>query len=104
MYHTLDYSKSLKTNDSIVELFDGTVGAIKLILTINNECFVLIHTFKKNDLGTIFENYCSHLILLENLNNSVQLFPISCIKQKCILIYTGVINSISFFPNPYERD
>jgi hypothetical protein len=45
MYHTLYYSNSLTTNDSIVELLDGTVGAIKFILTINNECFVLIHPF-----------------------------------------------------------
>jgi hypothetical protein len=104
IFHTLDYCKPFKTNDSIIELIDGTLGAIKLILTISNECYILVNIFKMSDMGNNLENFCSHLKLIENQENAVKLVPLTFIKQKCLLIDTGVSKMVSFFPNRYEKD
>jgi Transposase family tnp2 len=104
LFHTIDYCKQLKTNDSVVELIDGTLGEIKLIITIKDDCFVLLKIFSKSKNRNIFENFDSQICLIDNLEIADCLYPINSIKRKGILMNTGSTISVTFFPNDYERD
>jgi Transposase family tnp2 len=104
MYHTVEYCKLLKTNDSVVELVDGTLGAIKLITKIENDCFVLLKTITKSKKQNSFQTFQSQIWLIDNLGSTECLIPIASIRRKGVLMMTGSTNSITFLPNVYERD
>jgi hypothetical protein len=105
IFTDIAYSESLKTNDSLVETLDGTVGFIKLFFQERDKFYILL-SIKHSLCETSFSNNrgCKHLKLMHDTVPILKIYPVTEIKRKCIVIETNPSLLYSFIPNQYERD
>lgn len=85
VHHSVEYSRVHKTDDTAVELINGTYARIQKILIVNNECFLKLSQSKIVS-GNVF-NGIEHIkkILSEDTVNLVYL-PVHNIKCKVVLV------------------
>jgi hypothetical protein len=103
VFTDLAYNKSLKTNDSLVETIDGTVGFIKLFFKERDEYYILL-LINYSISEPNFNNECKHLKSMLATVPQMKIFTAAEIKRKCIVIETEPSLLYSFIPNRYERD
>lgn len=106
IFTTTAYSNKIKTNDSLVILSNNEFGLIKNILRLNDECYLLLNMCLKKIKNCVEPAFglCSHLILVEKLDDEFILILSSQILKKGLLVPTEHSNYITSFPNTIEHE
>jgi hypothetical protein len=104
IFTDITYSRSLKTNDSLVETYDGTVGFIKSFFKENNSYYILLQNELGHESTDEIYKICKHLKKLPCIENVNKIFSVTDIKRKCVVIQKIPSLVYSFIPNKYERD
>lgn len=96
LYSTVKYSKSKKSNDSIVLLKNNTYGRINNIYIQNNKTYLIIEIIE-----TLENLFCEEIILTKNSKTSSVIVSEFDIRQKCFLCenekFSYIMKCYSFF-------
>lgn len=100
LYSTTDYSKSKKSNDSIIKLKDNTFGKIIKICVQSQKTYLIIEIIET------FENlYCDEICLTKESNKETFIIvPELEIEYKCVLIESEKFNYIVKYCNFFDKD
>lgn len=103
IFHTKDYSKKIKTNDSVVQLKNGSISTISSIFSIQNQVYIFGYELKFDDSNEM-NKICPHLKVSIDRNTYFLLYAIEDIDHKCVYLKYENKHIISLFPNKVERD
>jgi hypothetical protein len=96
VYSTADYKKSIKLDNSFVELKDESFGKIMKIFTFNDKIYTLID---KKYCYDPTQNPYNNLKILKCQRSELICCPVQFIKQKLILLISESMICLSMFPN-----
>ncbi|KAL7290608.1 hypothetical protein TKK_0015370 [Trichogramma kaykai] len=108
VYHSANYNRVSKTNDSVVQLMSGKILEIHHFLKVQENCYIcgcewLITDidFNRKKKSNIDKPIVKHILKVQEKKNFM-IFGINDIRKKAICIDTGEKVYISFLPNDYE--
>ena len=104
-FHSVNYTRAQKTNDSVIETVSGKIIEIHYFLSSGNECYICGRVWVIGDNGFHKENgppIAYHISKVLKKRSKYIFCEITKIKQKAIVIDTQEQVYLTFIPNNYE--
>lgn len=105
-YHTVNYTRVQKTNDSVVETSTGQIIEMHYVVKFENNCYVCgcEWLIGPNDFNLPNEEvFAKHLLKVVEKKSEYTIFKVDKIRRKVLVIDNGTKVHVSFKPNNYQN-